>query len=609
MIELGSAAFATLTKNASGFWHHHGIFNSPLAKRSDCKHIFGDVAVVIFDFDGTLTCTPGDRADRRTKIKELKSRAPMLAPWLRSLRDSGLVLGILSKSTTETVDAALRAAELRELFNGPVRGKAVGFEGKAGFIKEMCARGALEHLGHDGTGQVLLVDDDMQELIRAREAGIQTFPAPDSGGLQAEHFDEIFGGLKIALVGESDEVNQIWARGYIADALGLPAEPPKVTFAGERALRFREWYDIDEQARLGQGSFGYIRPGVHKRSGQRIAVKFVRRSGAGKLYIQTFVEGGMWTFLLNMSIEHSNTNVLKYYDFFTGPTILYTIMEELRGEDLLVYLRKHSPITEASSQSMVFQLLTALRHIHDVAGVGIIHRDVKLENMRFRTPACATLVLVDFGLCCSAAWDNKRKVVGTLPYMAPEVFSRDYTTKVDLWSAGVMLFIILSGKLPWQGNPFEHLKAPTLGASTLESALGACKELAAPSSAIDLLCSLLVIDPETRFTAGAALTHDWVVAGAASAIGSEDGPLLAAKHDKFSSPRDIKDDTSVGTGTSPFTRGSSARDICASLHASAGEPAEVPAEVSFVHTEEVDARWWSCCKCTKVTTTRGVFTA
>lgn len=618
MIELGSAAFATLTRNASGFWNHVGVFHSPLAKRSDCKHIHGDVAAIIFDFDGTLTSTPGDRADRRTKIRDLKGRSEMLAPWLRSLRGADFTLGILSKSTTDTIVAALKAGGLQDIFDGPVRGKAVGFEGKAGFIKEMCEHGALQHLGLEGMHRVLLVDDDTQELVRAREFGIQTFPAPEDGGLQAQDFDELFGALKITMLSESDEIYCVWARGWIADSLEIPSEPATHQFSRGSALRFSEYYGVDEKAKLGQGSFGWIRPGVHKSSGKDIAVKFVRRSSAGKLYIQTFVEGEMWTFLLKMSIAHSHTNVLKYFDFFTGPTILYTIMEVLDGEDLLVYLKKHSPITEGSCQSMVFQLLSALQHVHRVMERGIIHRDVKLENLRFRTSASDTLVLVDFGLCCFARPEEKRKVVGTLPYMAPEVFTRLYTTQVDLWSSGVLLFIVLTGKLPWQLNPFQN-QAPGSGSESVDSALEACRAVNAPSSAVDLLSRLLVIDPGQRLTAAEALDHRWVAVGAGSAIGSGDGPLLNARHDMITAPDSGVKVISSGTGTSPFARGSSCGvDTTATLgmDAQGTSTTEVPGaarggivvatvvedlEISVADgsPRSAGSSWWNCCSSRK----------
>jgi len=155
-----------------------------------------NIKAIFFDFDGTLTSTPGDKAIRRNKARDLVERGPMLATRLLQLRKAGIVLGIISKSTESTITGTLERAGLREIFDGPIVPNAVGFEGKAGFIRELCAVGCiLEHL--DGSHDVLLVDDDLSELGLARDAGIQTYAAPENGGLQEEDFDSIIEGLGI----------------------------------------------------------------------------------------------------------------------------------------------------------------------------------------------------------------------------------------------------------------------------------------------------------------------------------------------------------------------------------------------------------------------------
>lgn len=168
--------------------------------REEFRKLHGGIAVVFFDFDGTLTATPGDRAARAAKRTELCCRAPMLEPRLRALRSTGATLGIISKSSEGTIRAALDAAGLANLFDAPLVAKAIGFEGKAGFIEELAQKGFLPRLG-SGCGfsapvhRVLLVDDDMMELEQARAHGLQTYAAPEEGGLQEEDFDAIIGAL------------------------------------------------------------------------------------------------------------------------------------------------------------------------------------------------------------------------------------------------------------------------------------------------------------------------------------------------------------------------------------------------------------------------------
>eukprot|EP00929_Paragymnodinium_shiwhaense_P036070 TRINITY_DN19383_c0_g1_i1.p1 TRINITY_DN19383_c0_g1~~TRINITY_DN19383_c0_g1_i1.p1 ORF type:complete len:679 (-),score=110.63 TRINITY_DN19383_c0_g1_i1:51-1820(-) len=187
-----SLCLATPTSRSS-FYEAMMTPGTPDPVRNDLKLITGDVAAVMFDFDGTLTASPGDFAQRRLKQVELRERAPLLKPRLRMLREAGIVLGIISKSSEMTINNALHEAGLTEMFDGPLLSKAVGLEGKAGFIDELVRK---ERLGraHE-LAKVLLVDDDVRELDRARVRGIQTYSAPGHGGLQEEDFDEIFEGL------------------------------------------------------------------------------------------------------------------------------------------------------------------------------------------------------------------------------------------------------------------------------------------------------------------------------------------------------------------------------------------------------------------------------
>lgn len=174
--------------------------NSPTPSRHNFKQIVGGVTVIFFDFDGTLTATPGDQAARRQKRVELCNRAPMLRSQLHALYKAGVLMGIISKSTETTICNALEAAGLAGLFDAPVLGKAIGFDGKAGFIEDMARKGTLCSPKHRfcrpaGTHQVLLVDDDVFELERARARGIQVYAAPEEGGLQMEDFGVILGGV------------------------------------------------------------------------------------------------------------------------------------------------------------------------------------------------------------------------------------------------------------------------------------------------------------------------------------------------------------------------------------------------------------------------------
>jgi len=112
---------------------------------------------------------------------------------LRALRDTGCTLGIISKSTEATIRDALESAGLSSCFNGPILGKALGFDGKVGFIEDMVRKGLIRNIGGRG---ILLVDDDVLELERARNRGVQTYAPPAEGGLRDEDFDVIDRGVR-----------------------------------------------------------------------------------------------------------------------------------------------------------------------------------------------------------------------------------------------------------------------------------------------------------------------------------------------------------------------------------------------------------------------------
>jgi len=518
MLQLGSAAFATLSAGASQACQQLGIASgSPDVRRSDQRRITGNVAAVLFDFDGTLTATPGDRAQRKLKIAELKERAPMLKPWLQRLRDANISLGIISKSSEDTILSALRAAKIRDLFDGPVLAKAVGLEGKAGFIEDLCMQGGLSFLGQEGMCRVLLVDDDVHELVRCQERKIQTYPAPQTGGLLDDDFYQIFEGLGLEQPPrppESLEIHRLWSNGLAGETMGMDPEPTQVDYTPGSAPLLSEHYQVLEDVHaLGQGSFGICRPSLHLASGRRCAMKFIRKDLAGRHYLDTFVEQDMFTFLLRMSRREPHPNVVRQLDYLMGPKVIYNAMELLEGRDLFTWLQENAPITEGLARRILRQTLAALRHIHSVSGIGLIHRDVKLENLRFRsTDPRSDLVLVDFGLSCAATPDQRRGIFGTLLYMAPEIFSNYYTTQVDLWSTGVLFYIILTGKPPWSQDPSRGLtpnRAVTEG-NALSEALAVDEIAAAPKLAVELLRGLLVVAPGIRLSAEAAIEHEWL---------------------------------------------------------------------------------------------------
>jgi len=272
---------------------------------------------------------------------------------------------------------------------------------------------------------------------------------------------------------------------------------------------YSDLYDVEET--IGRGGFSLIASGRHIASGDRYALKAVRKKDAGSAYYDNFVTNDVCNFILKMTAEASHPNIIRYYDYLESTEFLFGTMEALTGQDLSCFLQEQAPITTAMSQHIIFEVLEALRHFHSVLGIGLIHRDVKLENLQFRSLSdTSELVLVDVGLCCKATPDVERQVVGTLLYTAPEVFTLNYTTQVDLWSLGVVSYIMLTGNPPWIQYRRTFKDRKVIDEGHIQRALATPQAKRLPPAASDFLSQVLVLDPEQRLTAASALKHPWI---------------------------------------------------------------------------------------------------
>jgi len=198
---------------ASASFRYHGALTpcTPDPQRGDLNLLVGNVSVLLFDFDGTLTRSAGTAAQRcrRQMETELRERQQLLGSYLQVLRESCMTLGIISKSSRNTIVASLEIVGLLQFFDQElIVGNAVGLEGKAGIIADLVSSGLLlpnAALDDDDISdrlcQIALVDDDVRELERCRGLGIQTYPAPEEGGLQEQDFDEIFAYLGVSSTG------------------------------------------------------------------------------------------------------------------------------------------------------------------------------------------------------------------------------------------------------------------------------------------------------------------------------------------------------------------------------------------------------------------------
>eukprot|EP00971_Amphidinium_carterae_P017953 353922-Amphidinium_carterae.1 len=136
-------------------------------------------------------------------------------------------------------------------------------------------------------------------------------------------------------------------------------------------------------------------------------------------------------------------------------------MECMDGGELFHRVSQQKKFSEKNAADATWQMLLAVNYMHLH---GMIHRDIKLENFLYQSKDSNTLKLIDFGL--SKVWEHNTKLAlscGTLSYCAPEVLNRSYTMQCDMWSLGVIAFILLTGHRPFTGSETHQVQCIKTG--------------------------------------------------------------------------------------------------------------------------------------------------
>ena len=151
-------------------------------------------------------------------------------------------------------------------------------------------------------------------------------------------------------------------------------------------------------------------------------------------------------------LKHVNghENIIRLHNIFVGDTVIFLVFELCPNGELFDFLTGIVSLPEGKARTVMTQLFGALKHCHDL---GVIHRDIKPENILLDSEE--VVKIADFGM--STIFRHKgverkmNKRCGSLPYLAPEVHTRDeyHAEPVDVWSCGVVLVAMLTGELPW----------------------------------------------------------------------------------------------------------------------------------------------------------------
>lgn len=276
----------------------------------------------------------------------------------------------------------------------------------------------------------------------------------------------------------------------------------KVTITGRyhRApKKFEDDYEAMKEV-LGSGYNGEVYLAKSRSSGENFAIKAFKMRGVAKdkrEELETEAE-------IFLAMDHPH--VARLVDVYESPEKLTLVMECMSGGELFDRVVEKKRFTEKDAADTLYQILLAINYIHSH---GIVHRDVKLENFLFESKGSAHLKLIDFGF--SKIWLPNTTMAmscGTLAYVAPEVLDQKYTSQCDLWSTGVVAFILLFGYMPFAGAESKQIKDIQRGNYGYKPNIW--KKVSAQGQ--DFVKKLLVVNPLERMTAKVALEHEWLTA-------------------------------------------------------------------------------------------------
>ena len=202
------------------------------------------------------------------------------------------------------------------------------------------------------------------------------------------------------------------------------------------------------------------------------------------------------------ALDHPH--IVKLYECYVDENFYYLVEEFCECGDLFVYLRRQKSFNERKAAIIMYQMLCAINYLHSK---GIIHRDIKPENITFTSEN--NIKLIDFGTCAYFGDEPLKQELGTIYYLAPEVIKSKYNEKADLWSAGVILYMLLCGHPPFRGGKEKEIKAKIL-ASKVDFPTREWKHIS--PLAVKFIKQLLAIDPDERISAKDALENKWLKA-------------------------------------------------------------------------------------------------
>jgi calcium/calmodulin-dependent protein kinase I len=267
---------------------------------------------------------------------------------------------------------------------------------------------------------------------------------------------------------------------------------------------FENDFDIGDE--LGSGSFSVVKLAISKKDGKKYAAKIIDKGNDDPKKLEMVKSEGR---ILN-AIDHPN--VISLNSLYETPTTFIMVLELVTGGELFDKIVELQFYSEKDASKITRQLLSSLAHMHSR---NIVHRDLKPENLILSShEPDADIKLADFGLAefIPGGVPSLTSAVGTPGYISPEILltlegGPPYGPSTDMWSTGIILYILLCGFPPFYEEDEEDLYDAIIeGNFSYPDPYWT----QVSDSAKDLISKMLVVDPKVRITAEQALEHPWV---------------------------------------------------------------------------------------------------
>lgn len=194
------------------------------------------------------------------------------------------------------------------------------------------------------------------------------------------------------------------------------------------------------------GSYGVVYKAIHKASKSKRAIKLINKEN-----VKVENEGELFSEIKVLK-ELDHPSIMRIYEFGSDKDFYYLVSEYIDGGELFDEIVKRKYMCEEDAAYIIKQILSAIVYCHSR---GVVHRDLKPENILIDSVTAEgkiNIKVIDFGTALFVSPDTKMsEMLGTPYYIAPEVINGKYNEKCDVWSIGVILFILLSGTPPFNG--------------------------------------------------------------------------------------------------------------------------------------------------------------